>query len=75
MTQKEIINLFKRFLITFFIIGLPLVCVLTLVAKLESVFVILISVAVVGLVFMLEEYLISRRNRKRKERREREDER
>lgn len=70
MTQKEIVDLFKRFLIVFLVIVLPLIVVLTLVAKLASGWVIAISVVLGGLVFALEEYLHNKTIKKRQERRE-----
>ena len=72
MTQKEVIKLFKRFLIIFLIVGVPCVCVFTLAVKLKSFFVILITVGIVGIVFLIEEYILSKRNKKRQERRKKE---
>lgn len=73
MTPKDAINIFKRFLIIFLLIGLPLVCILTFVAKLKSIWVILITVLAVGGLFILEEYLYNKRLKKKQERREKEN--
>ena len=72
MTQKEVIKLFKRFLIVFLIVGVPSVCVFTLAVKLKSIFVILITIAIVAIVFVIEEYILAKRNKKRQERRKKE---
>lgn len=72
MTQKEIIDLFKRFLLIFLIIGVPVIIVFTLVVKLSTVLVVLISVAIVGVVLFLEEFLRYKRIKKRQERRKKE---
>lgn len=69
MTQKEIIQLFKRFLIVF-ILCIPIICVLTFTAKLNSGLVIFLSVVLIGGVFALEEYIYYKTIKKRKERRE-----
>lgn len=74
MTTKDIVNLFKRFLIIFILVGIPLICVLTFVAKLSSFLVILIAVLTVGGIFALEEYLYRRRMKKKLERRAKENE-
>lgn len=73
MTTKDIVNVFKRFLIVFILVGIPLICVLTLVAKLSSFLVILIAVLVVGGIFVLEEYLYRRRMKKKLEKRAKEN--
>ncbi|MGN1208207.1 MAG: hypothetical protein ACI4TI_01935 [Christensenellales bacterium] len=72
MTQKEIVKLFKRFLIVFLLVGVPIVCVLTLTAGLKSIFVILIAVFVVAIVFCLEEFLRYKKIKKRQEKRKKE---
>ncbi len=72
MTQKEIIDLFKRFLLIFLIVGVPVIIVFTLVVKLSTVLVVLISVAIVGVVLFLEEFLRYKRIKKRQERRKKE---
>lgn len=68
MTQKEIVGIFKRFLIIF-TLCIPLVIVLTLVAKLPSLLVILITVVVCGGIFGLEEYLRYKKLKKKQEER------
>lgn len=72
MTQKDVINLFKRFLLVFLIVGVPIIFVFTLAVKLKSIFVILISVGLVGIVFFLEEFFRYNRIKKRQERRKKE---
>lgn len=72
MTQKEVINLFKRFLIVFLVVGVPIACVFTLAVKLASIYVILITVLIVSAVFVFEEYLLHLKNKKRHERRKKE---
>lgn len=72
MTPKDAINIFKRFLIIFVLIGVPLICVLTFAVKLKSIYVILISVLVVGGIFIIEEILYNKRMKKKQERREKE---
>lgn len=69
MTQKEAIDIFKRFFIMFLLIGIPLIIVLTLVAKLSSILVIVITVVSFGAVFGLEEYLHFKRLKKKQEKR------
>lgn len=69
MTQKEIIDLFKRFLIVF-VVGIPIICVLTFATKLPSGWVIAISILIIGAIFALEEYIRHKRIKKRQERRE-----
>lgn len=69
MTQKEIIQLFKRFLIVF-IVCIPIIIVLTFVAKLKSGLVIVLSVLLIGAIFALEEYLYTKRLKKKREQRE-----
>lgn len=68
MTQKDVVKLFKRFLIVF-VFCIPLIIVLTLVAKLKSIFVILITVVTCGGIFCLEEYLRMKRLKKKQEKR------
>ena len=72
MTPKDAINLFKRFLIVFVLVGVPLICILTFAVKLKSIYVILISVLVVGGIFIIEEILYNKRMKKKQERREKE---
>ncbi len=72
MTQKEVINLFKRFLIVFLVVGVPIACVFTLAVELASIYVILITVLIVSAVFVFEEYLLHLKNKKRHERRKKE---
>ena len=68
MTPKDVINLFKRFLIIF-LCCIPIPVVLTIVAKLSSIVVIVITVVLVGGIFVLEEYLYNKKIQKRNERR------
>ena len=72
MTPKDAINIFKRFLIVFVLVGVPLICILTFAVKLKSIYVILISVLVVGGIFIIEEILYNKRMNKKQERREKE---
>ncbi len=72
MTPKDAINIFKRFLIVFVLVGVPLICILTFAVKLKSIYVILISVLVVGGIFIIEEILYNKRMKKKQERREKE---
>lgn len=72
MTQKDVIKLFKRFFLVFLLIGLPTVVVFTLVVKLKSIFVILITIGLVGAVFTVEEYIVHKKQQKRIERRKKE---
>lgn len=69
MTQKEIIQIFKRFLIVF-VLCIPLIVVLTLCTTLKSGVVITISIFACGLIFAIEEYIHHIIVKKRKERRE-----
>ena len=69
MTQKEIIQLFKRLLIVF-VVCIPLVVVLTLTTSLKSSIVIIISILTVGAIFGLEEYIRFKVLKNRREKRE-----
>jgi len=70
MNQKQVMDLFKRFIIVFVLVCIPLVTVLTLCTKLSSALVIVFSVLGCGLVFALVEYFLYKTLKKRKERRE-----
>jgi len=69
MTQKEIIQLFKRFLVVF-VVCIPIIFVLTFATKLASGWVIVISILLIGAIFGLEEYIHSKIIKKRMEKRE-----
>ena len=69
MTQKEIIQLFKRFLIVF-VVCIPIIFVLTFTTELPSGWVIAISVVLIGAIYALEEYIHYKVIKKRQERRE-----
>lgn len=69
MTTKDMVSLFKRFIIIFLLCS-PIIIVLTLTTKIPSGWVIVISVVIIGLIFLLEEYIRFKRLKKKQERRE-----
>ena len=69
MTQKDIIDWMKRFIITFLICS-PIVFLLTLKTNLSSALVILFSVLIIGAIFGLEEFLRNLALKKKRERRQ-----
>ena len=71
MTKKEIVDIFKRFLIVF-VCCLPMLIVFNIFLNWHRVLIILISCVFVAGVFCLEEYIHFKNLKKRKERREQE---
>lgn len=71
MTNKEIVGIFKRFLIVF-LLGSPIIIVLSLLTNL-GVWVIVISVILIGAIFGLEEYIRNKNLKKKQERRKKEN--
>ena len=72
MTNKEIVGIFKRFIIVFLLCS-PIIIVLSLLTSL-GVWVIIISVIIIGAIFGLEEYIRYKNLKKKQERRKRRSE-
>jgi len=70
MSPKDIVDLFKRFLLVFLLCS-PIVIILTLLTNLGG-WVIVISVITIGAIFALEEYIRYKRIKKKQERRKEE---